>query len=111
MRGGYEVAMRVIEQVASRGVFRERDLAAHEISHNWLNIAQQEGRVRRHERGVWSRSNYTPTRYELFQIRFPKAVFWGPTALWLQGAEPHEPETLWTAMSNSSQVPTTLQSG
>ena len=29
---------------------------------------------------------------ELAQIGLPKIVFWGPSALWLLGAEPHEPE-------------------
>lgn len=58
---------------------------------------------------MWSRSNYTPTRYELVQICFPRAVFWGPSALWLHGVEADEPETLWIALGNSSQVPTTLE--
>lgn len=107
-RGGYKVAMSVIETLANRGLFRERDLEAEGLSHNWLNIAEAGGRLRRQGRGVWSRSNYTPTRYELVQICFPKAVFWGPSALWLHGAEADEPETLWVALGNSSKVPTTL---
>lgn len=107
-RGGHEVAMRVIGMLAERGVFREKDLVAQQLSHNWLNIAEEQGLLRCHDHGVWSRRNYTPTRYELVQVRFPKAVFWGPTALWLHGAEKDEPETLWVALSNTSQVPKTL---
>lgn len=107
-RGGYAVAMRVITHLARNGLFREKDLVREKLSHNWLSVAAHEGWLRRHDRGVWSRSDYTPTQYELVQIRFPKAVFWGPTALWLHGAEPTEPETLWVAIHNTSQVPTTL---
>jgi hypothetical protein len=57
---------------------------------------------------VWSHRLYQPTRYELVQIRFPRAVFWGPSALWLLGARAHEPEALWIAIDNKARPPRRL---
>ena len=66
------------------------------------------GRIKKHGRGVWSHSLYQPTRYELAQIRLPKPVFWGPSALWLLGAEAQEPASLWIAIGNKARPPGTL---
>ncbi len=98
----------IIEELSRRGLFRERDLKARNISHSWLETAQHRFHLTRHGHGVWSHLKYTPTRYELLQVRFPKAVFWGPSALWLLGAEAHEPEALWIAIANKSRAPRTL---
>lgn len=103
--------MDVISTLARRGLFRERDLEASNLSHNWLHVAEGEGLVTRHGHGVWSSRSYAPTRYELVQIRFPKAVFWGPSALWLLGAAPAEPDALWVAIANRSRPPGTLELG
>ncbi len=101
-------ALAVIEELASRGLFRERDLTHRKISIDWLNTAQLMGCVRRHGRGVWSHARYQPSRYELAQVRLPKLVFWGPSALWLLGAEKKEPEALWVAIGNKSRPPCSL---
>lgn len=105
---GKHEAMAIIEELALRGLFRERDLKAWRLSHNWLAMAEVFSLVRPHGHGVWGHPRYTPTRYELLQIRFPKAVFWGPSALWLLGAAAQEPEALWIAIGNKSRPPRTL---
>ena len=107
-RGGAGPAMAVIEELAKKGVFRERDLTKHDLSHNWLHEARMMGLVTRHRCGVWSHRAYVPTRYELMQVRVPKAVFWGPTALWLLGVEAEEPAELWLAIGNKSRSPRNL---
>lgn len=101
-------AMVAIERAAQRGLFRERDLRSSGVWHSAFADAEFSGLVTRHGHGVWSHRNYSPTRYELVQIRFPKLVFWGPSALWLLGVEAHEPEALWIALGNKSRAPRTL---
>lgn len=98
----------VIDELANRGLFRERDLTHRKINIDWLNTAQMMGRIKKQGRGVWSHSRYEPTRYELAQIRLPNLVFWGPTALWLLGAEAQEPASLWIAIANKSRPPRSL---
>ena len=98
----------VIEELANRGLFRERDLTHRKISIDWLNTARMIGRIQKHGRGVWGHSRYKPTRYELAQIRLPNLVFWGPSALWLLGAEAQEPASLWVAIANKSRPPRSL---
>ena len=61
-----------------------------------------------HGRGVWSHQFFKPTRYELLQVRFPRAVFWGPSALWLLGELDQEPDALWIAIDNKARPPRTL---
>jgi hypothetical protein len=99
----------VIAELAMKGLFRERDLTQRKISIDWLQNARIMGRVRRHGRGVWGHAHYAPTRYELAQIRLPRLVFWGPSALWLLGAEAQEPDGLWVAIGNKSRPPTSLE--
>ncbi len=106
---GKDAAMNVIDELVKGRVFRARDLTRYRISQSWLVFAKAIGMIRHHGRGVWSSRDYCPTRYELVQIRFPRAVFWGPSALWLQGQLPEEPESLWIAITNKSQLPTTLE--
>lgn len=98
----------VIEELASRGLFRERDLTQREISIDWLKTAQLSGLVRKRGRGVWSHARYHPTRYELAQVRLPNLVFCGLSALWLLGAEPQEPAALWVAIDNKARPPRSL---
>lgn len=100
--------LEVVEELARRGVFRERDLRQRHVSRFWLEVAEFRVKAKPHGHGVWSHPFYKPTRYELLQIRFPKAVFWGPSALWLLGIEAKEPEALWIAIANKSRVPRTL---
>lgn len=100
--------MAIIEELARRGLFRERDLKDWCISHTRLSDARVFGLVTPHGHGVWSHRSYVPTRYELLQIRFPRAVFWGPSAVWLVGAEAREPEALFIAIANKSRPPRTL---
>lgn len=107
-RGGIGRAMDVIEQLAKQGPFRARALNSYELSQNWLNVAQGMGLVRKHGHGVWSSASYEPTRYEIFQLRFPHAVFWGPSALWLHAALDAEPEPMWIAIANTSRASSTI---
>ena len=108
-RGGMEPAMDVIELLAKRGLFRAKELNAYDLSQNWLNVARGIGLVHRHGHGVWNSPSYRPTRYEIAQLRFPLAVFWGPSALWLHGAVDAEPEPMWIAIANKSRPPSTLE--
>lgn len=101
-------AMALIEEAARRGLFRERDLRKRGVWHSAFADAELRGLVTSHGHGVWSHCRYKPTRYELLQIRFPRAVFWGPSALWLHGEE-DEPEALWIAITNKSRAPRTLE--
>ena len=101
-------AVGVIAEAARGRLFRERDVRQKHVWHEAMAMAQFLGLVTPHGHGVWSHPHYTPSRYELLQIRFPKAVFWGPSALWLLGAEPVEPEALWIAIGNKSRPPRTL---
>ena len=105
---GKSEALAVIEELASRGVFRERDLKPWRVSHSWLEFALGIGMVTQQGHGVWSRPGYSPSRYEILQLRFPRAVFWGPSALWLLGASDREPEPLWIAIANNARPPTRL---
>lgn len=105
---GKSEALAVIEELASRGVFRERDLKPWRVSHSWLEFALGIGMVTQQGHGVWSRPGYSPSRYEVLQLRFPRAVFWGPSALWLLGASDREPEPLWIAIANNARPPTRL---
>jgi hypothetical protein len=107
-RGGVGPAMDAVEQLARRGLFRERDLTRLELSHNWLYDLFISDLVTRHGHGVWSARNYKPTHYELLQIRFPHAVFWGPSALWLLEPETPEPDGLWLALPNKARWPRNL---
>lgn len=105
--GGMREAMGRIEALAKRGLFRSRDLVG--ISRNWLQIARDWGRLTAHGSGIWSAPQYRPTAYELAQLRFPRAVFWGPSALWLLGESQREPEVLWLALGNNARLPRTLE--
>ena len=82
---GMGEALRIIEELASCGVFLERELNKIGISRNWLPLAKTMGCATPRGYGVWSHPSYEPTRYELVQLRFPHVVFWGPSALWLLG--------------------------
>lgn len=106
---GMREAMGIIEDLASRGLFLERDLNRRGISRNWLPLARTMGWATPHGFGVWSHRTYQPTRYELVQLRFPRAVFWGPSALWLLGARAPEPDTLWMAIGNHARPPRRLE--
>ena len=86
--------MAVIEQATRRGLFRECDVRKKGVWHEALADAQVMGLVAPHGQGVWSHRRYTPTRYEHVQIRLPKCVFWGLSALWLLGAEADGPRAL-----------------
>ncbi|MDP1825712.1 MAG: hypothetical protein Q8L48_20795 [Archangium sp.] len=99
-------AMGRIQTLATRGLFRSRDLVG--ISRNWLQFARDMGRLTAHGPGLWSHALYRPTAYELAQVRLPRAVFWGPSALWLLGALTREPEVLWIALGNKARLPRTL---
>ena len=98
----------VVEELARRGLFRERDLTQRDVSRCWLETAHAFRQVTRHGHGVWGHPSYKPTRYELLQVRVPNAVFWGPSALWLFGIEEAEPEALWIAIANKPRVPRNL---
>lgn len=108
-RGGMRVAMDVIERLEKAGVFRAKELSAYGLSQNWLNVARGMGLLRKHGHGVWSSASYQPTRYEILQLRFPMAVFWGPSALWLHAALDAEPEPLWIAIANTSRASSTVE--
>lgn len=105
--GGMGEAMGRIEALATRGLFRSRDLVG--LSRNWLQIARDWGRLTAHGPGIWSAPQYRPTAYELAQLRFPRAVFWGPSALWLLGESQREPEVVWIALGNNARLPRTLE--
>lgn len=62
-------------------------------------------------RGIFGHWDYQPTRYELVQLKYPSAVFWGASALWLQGALEVEPAELWVAFPNNVRVPKSLPPG
>ena len=105
---GMAEAMRVIEQLASRGLFRERELKPYKLSHNWLPFAESLGLVKPQGHGVWSRPTYRPSQYEVLQLRFPGLVFGGHSALWLLGALKKEPEVVWIAIGNAARPPRVL---
>ena len=101
-------ASRVIQGLAAeRGVFRSKDLDGTGVSRGWFDFATFLW-VKRRGRGIWSHPDYEPTRYELVQLRHPRAVFWGASALWLLGALEPEPVHLWVAIPNNVRVPRTL---
>lgn len=108
-RGGIRPAMDVIERLAKGGAFRAKELNPYGLSQNWLNVACGMGLVRKHGHGVWSSRSHQPTRYEIAQLRFPLAVFWGPSALWLQAALDAEPEPMWIAIANTSRASSTME--
>ncbi len=105
---GMGEAMDVVKELGRRGLFREKDLERRGISHSWMSFFETLYGYVHHGRGVWSHRSYEPTRYELLAIRFPHAVFWGPSALWLLGELAVEPEALWIAIDNKARVPSTL---
>lgn len=111
MGHGMERAGEVLQHLAwSRGVFRSRDLDGTGVSRGWFDFATFLW-VTRRGRGVWSHQGYQPTRYELVQVRHPRAVFWGASALWLHGVLSEEPAALWVAMPNNVRVWRTLDPG
>jgi hypothetical protein len=97
---------RIIQELAARGLFRECQAKRLGAEIDWLRIAG----ARKYARGIWGPAHYKPTHYELFQVRYPRAVFWGPSALWLLGATSREPEGLWVAIGNKSRQPRNLES-
>jgi hypothetical protein len=101
-------AMDVVNDLARSGLFRVRDLKRRGLSANWMPFFQTLFRYVHHGHGVWSHYLFKPTRYEILQVRFPRAVFWGPSALWLLGESDREPEALWIAIGNSARPPRTL---
>jgi len=101
--------MDVIEHLAKHGVSRAKELTAYGLSQNWLNVARASELVQKHGHGVWSGWFYRPTRYEILQVRFPLAVFWGPSALWLHAALDAEPEPMWIAIANKSRASSTVE--
>jgi hypothetical protein len=103
---GVETIRRIANEM---GLFRERDVTAAGGDANCLDDARVFGFATPHGHGVWSHPEYKPTRYELVQIRMRKAVFWGPSALWLLGAEKTEPEAMWIALGNNFRRPPTLE--
>lgn len=105
---GMGEALRIIEELASCGVFLERELNKIGISRNWLPLAKTMGCATPRGYGVWSHPSYEPTRYELVQLRFPHVVFWGPSALWLLGQRPREPDALFIAIDNKGRPPRRL---
>lgn len=105
---GMGEAMDIIKDLASGGLFLERDLNKRGISRNWLRMARFLRHATPRGYGVWSHCTYEPSRYELIQLRFPKLVFWGPSALWLLGVEPREPDAMWIAIDNKSRPPQRL---
>ena len=102
---GMEAATNVVLELGARGLFRVRDLKRRRISPNWMPFFEWRYGFVSHGRGVWSRRDFKPTRYELVQCRFPKSVFWGPSALWLLGHLEHEPSPLWLAIDNKAATP------
>lgn len=105
---GMGAAMDIISELANRGLFLERELNRRGLSRNWLPFAKFLGKATPRGFGVWSHPRYEPSRYELVQLRFPRAVFWGPSALWLLGVELVEPEHLWIAIDNKARPPRRL---
>lgn len=105
---GQGEAMNLVRELASRGLFLERDLSRRGISRNWLGFANFMGVATPRGFGVWSHPRYEPTRYECVQLRFPRAVFWGPSALWLLGVKTPEPDNLWVAIANKARTPRRL---
>lgn len=108
MGHGVEIIRRIANE---KGLFRERDVKEAGASPTCLRDALVFGFARPHGHGVWSHPKYEPTRYELVQIRMEKAVFWGPSALWLLGVEETEPEVIWIALGNNFPRPRTLEHG
>jgi hypothetical protein len=53
----------VIAELASRGLFRERDLTHRKVSLDWLFAAKRLGRVTQRGRGVWSHSELPVRRW------------------------------------------------
>jgi hypothetical protein len=109
--GGMTKATQVIEGLATRGLFRARDVEAAGISRNWLSVARAQRLITSHGHGIWSHPDFQPTRYELAQIRCPRSVFAGPSALWLLGELEREPEEVWIAIGNKAHPPRTLDYG
>ena len=104
-RGG-EIICRLAR---AEGLFRERDIKKKNVSTACLKEAGVRLlTVKPHGYGVWSLREYEPTRYELLQIRVEHAVFWGPSALWLQGATHKEPDELWIAIDHKARRPLNL---
>jgi len=101
-------AVDVITELAERGLFRARDLNRAGFSRAWLDEFAGLAGARKLARGVWSHVRYTPTRYELLQQRIPGGVFWGPSALWLQGFLEEEPSWLWLAIDDHAHFPRRL---
>lgn len=108
MGKGMTRAMEVVEELSRGGLFRVRDLKHRGVSANWMGFFETLFHYVHHGRGVWSHKFFTPTRYELLQVRFPQAVFWGPSALWLLGELDQEPEAVWIAIANKARPPRTL---
>jgi hypothetical protein len=101
--------LKIIEQlVREKPLFRERDVRAMRVSPACLHDAKVYGIAVSHGHGVWSHPHYIPTRYELLQVRFEDAVFWGPSALWLLGETRKEPEVAWLAIAHGARPPRTL---
>jgi len=103
---GYWEAEAVIEGLgASRGLFRARELDGTGVCRAWLTVLEEFSQVKHVSFGVWSHPRYTPTRYEVVQLRTPAAVLWGPSALWVQGFLEQEPERLWLAIDDHARAP------
>ena len=101
--------VRIIEQLArEKPLFRERDVRAKRVSPVCLQDAKVFGIAVPRGHGVWSRPDYTPTRYEVLQLRFEGAVFLGPSALWLLGETRKEPEVAWIAIAHGARPPRSL---
>lgn len=109
--GGMGRAMAVVEELGRGGLFRVRDLKARGVSAAWMGFFKTLYGYEHHGRGVWSHRDFKPTRYELLQVHVPRAVFWGPSALWLLGELAQEPEALWMAIDNKARPPRTLDPG
>lgn len=58
---GMKAAMDVIDQLASKGLFRVRDLNAFRLSHTWLEYAEFFDCATPQCRGVWSHPRYQPS--------------------------------------------------
>lgn len=98
----------VMTELAERGLFRARDLNRAGFSRAWLDELGDLAGAKKLARGVWSHVRYAPTRYELLQQRVPGGVFWGPSALWLQGFLDEEPSWLWLAIDDHAHFPRRL---
>lgn len=108
--GGMGHAMKVVNALGDAGLFRARDLKRNRVSPEWMPFFKTLFGYVPHGRGVWSRGDFNPTRYELIQCRVPRAVFWGPSALWLHGELLREPNHVWIAIDNKARPPRTLDS-